>query len=229
MTTAGKISALLILLLVASARAEDRLPQLERELDLYAAEGRRDRLWNGALALGLGGVLLPAGIVMIKRNDELVHLIGIGTLITGAVQFTRVPGLFLPSDMERLRAHHSRRKAEGMSGDALVRATEREWEQEARKEDLAQKWVGGIHLAVGAAAIPIGLTFMLRDHVGDMSHNKRINVGSTLLGIGIGYMAVAAQLLANDGRSEHTWKAHRLQFGIAPTASGGLMTASGRF
>ncbi|HEY6882127.1 MAG TPA: hypothetical protein VI299_29055 [Polyangiales bacterium] len=233
MTSVAKMLTLALLLFAAHARADEPLSQLERELDLHAAEGRKERLWNGALSVALAGALMPSGIVMTKREDDLVRLIGIGTVITGGVQLLRVPGLFFASDMERLRARHVRRKASGLSGDALLRETERDWAEQARKKDQAQKWIGGFHLGIGAVAIPLGLTFMLRDHVGDVPHTKQINVGSTLLGIGVGYLAVAAQLLSGDGLTERTWKQHaltrRVSLGIAPAASGALLSASGRF
>jgi len=228
-----KLVALLSLFCVSGVHAQDRLAQLERELDLQAEEGHRERIGLGIMALTLGGTLLPAGIVMTHRHEQLVRLIGIGATVTGAVQFTLVPGLFVPSVMERVRSHHQRRKASGLSPDALLAETEREWAAEATREHNARRWVGIFHASVSAATIPIGLTFMLRHHVGDLSQPKQINIGSTLLGIGIGYMAIAGQLLFVPGRAERSWKMHDakrpMSFGVAPTASGALLTASGQF
>ncbi|MFT3925082.1 MAG: hypothetical protein QM778_21280 [Myxococcales bacterium] len=212
--------------------------QLERELDLHAREGRRERISQGIMGLVLGATLLPAGIVLGKRNDELVHLVSIGTTVTGATQLLKLPGLIFPSDMERMRGDYLKLKQSGLSGSELVRATEKIWQKEARQEHLGRAVIGYFHLGVGMAAIPLGLFFMLRHEVGDMSHTKQLNVGSTLLGIGIPVMGVAAELLFNKGPVERSWQSHevtrrerltRIELNVAPVAHGGMLSAGGRF
>jgi hypothetical protein len=225
----AKFIALALLLCVASARAEDRLTTLERELDLYAEQTRRERIGDGILSLALGATLLPAGIVMTKRDNPTVHLIGIGTIVTGAVQLARLPELISPSDMERMRLRHQRRTAEGLRGEALVAETERDWREKAAKEHRVQRLIGAINLGIGAAALPIGIAFMLRDQIGDMDHRKQLNVGSTMLGIGVGYVTSAAVMLFHDGATERSWKSHAVSLGLAPTLAGAALTASGRF
>ncbi len=229
MTSFTKLSVLALLLFATSARAQDRLSTLERELDMYAEQGKRERIGTGLITVALGGTLLPAGIVMTKRDDDLVHLIGIGTLVTGAVQLARLPEFIFPSDMERMRVRHQRRKAEGRTGDALIAATEKDWRESADKERKGRRVIGSINLSIGVAALPIGLAFMLRDHIGDLDHRKQLNVGSTLLGLGVGYMASAALLLFQPGPTDRSWSSHAVSLGLAPTAGGAALTASGRF
>ncbi|MET0287382.1 MAG: hypothetical protein ABW352_23050 [Polyangiales bacterium] len=229
MTSLVRWFAVVTLLAVCSGvRAEDRLRTLERELELHAERGKTERIWSGVFSLALAGTLVPAGIVMLKRDDDLVRLIGIGTLVTGAVQLLRLPEFIFPSDMERMRASHQRRR-ERLSGAALVAETEREWREKAAQEHRVRKWIGAFNLGLGVAALPVGLTFMLRDQVGDMEHRKQLNVGSTLLGIGVGYIGAAAMLLIADGPTESSWKEHAVSIGLAPVAFGGQLTASGRF
>ncbi|HEX5655665.1 MAG TPA: hypothetical protein VFX59_00650 [Polyangiales bacterium] len=111
----------------------------------------------------------------------------------------------------------------------LIAETERAWREKAAQEDRVQKWVGGFNLGIGVAAIPIGLAFMLRDRIGDMDHRKQLNVSSTMLGIGVGYLASASLLLFSDGATERSWRSHAVSMGVTPTASGASFSASGRF
>src|SRR5271169_3033393 len=59
------------------------LDRLSAELDFFAAEERRER-WAGALTgLGVGGIMLPTGIILLKRADGASRALAIGLIVGG--------------------------------------------------------------------------------------------------------------------------------------------------
>jgi hypothetical protein len=239
-----------VLLVLPSASAQDasaaasstarRLAVLDYELTLYAREGKRERLSSNLTSAALGALLLPVGIVLNHRDDELLQITGVGLIAGGAVQLGMSLGVFFPTDVEQVAAHHAQRKASGKPTEQVIRETEAEWKHEAEVETKAWRWAGSIQLAIGLAALPIGMTVLLKDQVGSMPHKRQINVASSLIGIGIPYLLTGVRMLFSTNPTEASWRASegaRQSWAIqtanalrvAPARGGAVFAASGRF
>ncbi|HVZ33405.1 MAG TPA: hypothetical protein VG963_13325 [Polyangiaceae bacterium] len=220
---------------LASA-GEAALAQLDRELDYYADQTRHERMTRGIVGGTLGALMLPSGIVLQQRHDALLRLTGIGLIAGGAAQLLTVPGLFIPSGMERMQRRFQVRKASGLAPDVIVRETESEWQRGAEGEHRGRAFVGFIYLGTSAGLLSTGLAFLFKDSIGGLSHNRRINIGSTFLGMGIPFLAIGAELVWIPGAKQRAWEAHlrtrdlagpvaRVRLGLVPAARGGLLSA----
>ncbi|HVZ33403.1 MAG TPA: hypothetical protein VG963_13315 [Polyangiaceae bacterium] len=226
---------------VACAQERDNpaLERLESEIDLLADDAKRERLGRGLAGLAVAGISLPTGIVLQHRKSDLVQLTGVGLIVGGAVALVPVVSAAFSSEVERLRVSHRERKAKGMAPDALVIEAEKEWEKMARNESSARRISGSIHLAIGAALVPVGLTLLFRDHVGDWSELRQLKISTSLLGVGLGWLAFGTDLLVAKGDARRAWDQHvkargerglastRIDF--APVANGGVLSAHGSF
>lgn len=240
------VIALLAAPLLTSARAAhaqnadsvDSAALLERELAVRASDGRRMRIVHAVAGVILAGVALPAGIVLQHREEQLVRLTGVGLIVGGSVQLVpALRGLF-PSDMESLYARFQERKAKNLSPEQLVAETEKDWREEAEQEHKIRTISGFIHFGLGLALLPAGLTLIFKQHVGDWSSLKQLNVGSALLGVGMSFTAIGLDLAFTKGDSQRSWEEHASatrrvaripRFSAGPVAHGAVLMASGKF
>jgi hypothetical protein len=194
-----------------TAAGSDESVRLGRELSAVAATGRRERFTNLATAAASGGVLLPFGIALSQRDDEVLRLIGVGWTVAGSVQLSGAPFLLLASPMERVSARFEERRQGGASSPALVAETEREWAAAANQSRAVRLWFGGVYGALGAAMVPTGLTFLFASPgIFGMSRTTQYDWGSALVGAGVPFVTVALQMLLRESLAETSWEAHVL-------------------
>ena len=195
MSPKRRIAALGLMLgssvLPASAIADSRSPpsdadgaRLDRALDFYASEQRRSR-WTRALGEALeGAVLLPTGIILATRSDPELELVGVGLIVTGSVALLDSSSLLAPGPMERLRAHHRRRKAHGADATAVVE-TEDEWEYEADRQRRYRPFWAVMNLAFGGVCLTLGTFSLLAQPVFGLSRHVQTTWGSVLVPLGL--------------------------------------------
>jgi hypothetical protein len=220
--------------------------RLERELAFYAAEGRRERIAMLATSLACGAVLLPAGIVLSERSDAELNLFGLGLIIGGSAQLFGVPFFLIASPMERVSARHHERATSAETDPALLRNTEDDWARAATESRLVRTSVGVVYAALGVAAVPTGLVFLLaQPGVFGMSREPQYNWGSALVGAGVPFVTIGLQLLLRESLAETSWRAHglakssqlqagrvlprALSVGMLPTRGGAMVGAEVRF
>lgn len=228
---------------ITTSRTPDRdtaLARLEWELALHAKEGRRTRRGRSLVGGIVGVTLLPAGVVLVRRHRPLERLIGISVIAEGIGQLVHLPGGVLPSGMEAVARDHDARKAQGMPHAQLVQQTEAKWKHDAEHEHALRMWGGGVQLGIGAAALPIALALLLKGEVGKLEHDRKMNLGATMMGIAGPMVVLATEQLFVAGPVESAWRAHRSvplagvaalyrTLGVAPLREGAIVVAGADF
>src|SRR5579859_2777285 len=107
------------------------LDRLGAELDLFAAEARRERWANALAGLGVGSVMLPVGVVLLRRSDGVSEALAIGLIVGGGAQLLSVPVAFLRTRMDEVRDDFRLRRLRDKDRELTVRAIEEEWREAA--------------------------------------------------------------------------------------------------
>ena len=185
------------------------LKRLGTELDLYAAEASRKRLASTLIGLGVGSLMVPTGLLLLRRTDGVSRALVIGMIIGGSAQLVSVPLQFIPTRMDALREKFISRPA-NVESKATIRQIENEWRDAADSSRQRRKVVGGSLLGVGTLSLGSGLTLLLaREGVLGLSRKHQYVWGGVLMGIGGPVITVGVRSLLEWSMEETCWEAYR--------------------
>jgi hypothetical protein len=170
----------------ATAIDAERLETFVRAASQEARTVRRATLVTTAVA---GGVLVPAGIVIGRRPDELSQSIGIGMAFGGAIPLAFGALSLSPSPMEKFEARLDARRKSGMLSPDLARITTNEW------RDLAR------------VATAIGIGFLRERPIGSLSQSAQYSIGSILVGAGVPILQLGIRTRYQASPQETWWDA----------------------
>jgi hypothetical protein len=181
--------------------------RLEAFLHAAARDARDARHANLAAGLIAGVALLPTGIVLARRSDDLSQATGIGMEFGGGIPLALTPLSLLPSPMEQLEAGFAARRAGGMSDAELKRVTLIEWRELALRSESRRFKAGVVETALGLAAVGIGLGFLGVHQVGDLSRTAQTTIGGVLVGSGLPTLQLGVRLFFQRSPQETWWDA----------------------
>lgn len=241
--------ALLLTSVAGIARADDVVGQapsddhdaesLGMELAVYGASAKHERIVAGATGAMTGALLLPTGIALSTRSDDVSQSIGVGMIVGGSASLLVSLASLRSSTMEGLATSFEEARASGAASAELVRATELAWADAAEKSHRKRIGGGIVALALGAACTGAGLYLMLSEPgVFGQSRNGQYTTGSFLIGPGVPILGNGIRALVQETPEETSWKAHRASKGgarssgpvpevsLAPVRGGGFATVS---
>jgi hypothetical protein len=214
-------ASLLVVLIPGSARADDEPPirppasapaatdadvaRVEGLVHAAAAEAHKARHAGMLAGLVAGAALVPTGIVLNHRSDDVAQSIGVGLIVGGAAPAAFSLLLLLPSPAEQFADSYDRRRASGMSGRDLVRATEADWQRLAENSRDRRVRMGHVEMWLGAAATGAGIYLLVSKPFSGMSRNEQYTIGSLLVGPGIPFVTLGIRSLVQESPEERAW------------------------
>jgi hypothetical protein len=207
------------------------LNRLGAELDLFAAEARRERWANALTGLGVGSIMLPTGIVLLQRSDGASEALAIGLIVGGGAQLISVPLAFLRTRMDDVRDDFRQRFRDADRVKTL-RAIEEEWRDAAVAAHRQRTLGGTIMLVTGAAHLVMGVVFLLAPAgILGLDRTAQYTWGGTFLGVGASVGTIGVRLSIQESAEERSWNAYQLMasprvlpavsLGVAPAHGGG--------
>src|SRR3984957_6202739 len=186
------------------------IEHLATELDFFTAEARRARVAEALTGLAIGSVIVPSGLILLHRTDGISEALVIGLIVGGSAQVVTAPFGFLPTRMEQVRDDLRDRRWKQPDSKDTVRAIEDEWRDAAAASRKRRKIVGTTMLAIGAASLSTGLTFLLASsNVRGMNRSTQYTVGGVLTGSGIQLTSQAVRFLFEWTAEETSWESYR--------------------
>jgi hypothetical protein len=203
------------------------LKRLSTELDFFTAEARRARMAESLTGLGIGTAIVPAGLVLLHRTDGISQALVIGLIIGGSAQVVTAPFGFLPTRMDQIRDDLRDRRWKEPDSKDTVRAIEDEWRDAAASSRKKRQIVGTTMLALGAASLTTGLTFLLAPSgVFGMNRQTQYTVGGVLTGSGIQVMSQGVRFIFEWSAEETSWESYRNMKADAPALRSALSSTS---
>jgi hypothetical protein len=182
--------------------------RLGKELTLFAEGANRARLATAVAGLGIGGALVPSGIVLLSRTDGVARSLVIGMIIGGSAQLASAPLMLIPTRMDELRDTF-RSRYEGFDSKGTVREFENEWRSAAESSRRNRLYLGTTLLSFGATSLAVGLTALLAPPVLGMSRKTQYTVGGVMMGVGVSTTTVSLRFLLEWSSEETSWEAYR--------------------
>ncbi len=161
------------------------IERLETLVHTAAQEARSERRANLVAVTVAGGVLVPTGIVIAQRPDELSRSIGVGLTFSGLIPLAFAALSHSPSPMEKFETRFDARCKSGMLSADLARITTTEWWDLARVSRDRRRSDGIRRIAMGLAATAIGIGFLRERPIGGLSRGAQYSIGSVLVGSGV--------------------------------------------
>jgi hypothetical protein len=213
------------------------LNRLGAELDLFAAEARRERWANALAGLGVGSIMLPTGIVLLPRSDGASEALAIGLIVGGSAQLISVPLAFLRTRMDDVRDDFRQRRLRDADPVTTLRAIEEEWRDAAAAAHRLRTLGGTIAILAGAANLIVGVVFLLAPAgILGLDRTAQYTWGGTFLGIGASVGTIGVRLSIQESAEERSWNAYQVMtsprvlpsvsLGVAPTSGGGIGLAT---
>jgi hypothetical protein len=244
--------ALVAVLATADARADDAPPvdppdadtvaaaNLHEALSIAAGNARDARTTVVVTGLVAGAALVPAGVVLAKRSDDVSRSIGVGMSVGGGVPLLFSLLSLRSSEMEHLASSFDTLRASGTSDAALVGQLESDWARMAEARHDRRNLGGAIMVGLGLALTGAGLYMLLRDPgVLGLSRNDQYTAGSFLTGPGVPILSVGIRALLQESIEETSWESYRATksaharpdvalpaLSFAPQRGGGVATAT---
>lgn len=207
------------------------LNRLGEELDLFAAEARRERLADALTGLGVGSVMLPVGIVLLRRADGVSEALAIGLIVGGGAQLLSVvPAALLRTRMDGVRDDFRLRRFRDTDSETTVRAVEKEWRDAAVAAHHLRTLGGTAALIVGAVSLVTGMVFLLAPAgILGLNRTDQYTWGGSLLGIGASVGTIGVRISIEETAEERSWNAYRLMTAphVLPSVSLGVMPMRG--
>ena len=185
------------------------LARLDVELDLFTAEARRTRLATTLTGLGIGGAVIPAGLVLLGRTDGVSQALVIGMIVGGSAQVLSVPFSYLPTRMDDLREELKdlESKADPKATIALI---ETKWRAAAEAGRSRRTYVGATLSTIGVLSLGGGLTFLLASEgILGMTRKTQYTLGGVMMGTGIPVTTQGIRMLLEWSLEETAWEAYR--------------------
>jgi hypothetical protein len=236
-----------------TAHADDAAPVVPRAANATDAQRLQDSLAIAAdsarnartttLLTGLvsGVILVPAGVVLARRPDDVSKSVGVGMTIGGSASLLVSMLSLRSSTMEGLSASFEELRASGVSNEELVRTVESRW-ADAAETSHRKRIVGGwISVGLGTVLTGAGLYMLFADPgVFGQSRNDQYTTASFLVGPGVPLLGVGLRALTQETTEETSWKAYRATtaprptlpmpaLSLAPVRGGGVAAASFTF
>jgi hypothetical protein len=178
---------------------------LERALDFFASDQHRARVRAGWAEVAEAAVVLPPGILLTTRSDAELQLVGVGLIVTGSQALLDAPNSLLPGFMERVRAHHARRRATQAAGAAFY-ATREEWAEEVVREHRLRPFWGVMNLAAGGVFLATGMILLLaKPGILGLGRQTQYTLGSVLVPIGLRGAWDGLCLLTSESYEQRAW------------------------
>jgi len=213
------------------------LNRLGIQLDLFAAQARRQRVATSLTGVGMAAALIPTGIVLLKRTDGVSQAVVIGMIVGGSGQLLSVLAGFIPTRMDKVREQLRERVAAGADMHDTVETIETKWRDAAAAGRRRRLRVGGTLLSVGLMSLGTGLTFLLASEgIFGMSRKTQYTLGGIAMGTGIPVTTLGVHFLFEWSTEETAWEAYRKMkadgaavqgrptptVGVAPTPGGAM-------
>ena len=186
------------------------LNRLGIQLDLFAAEARRNRIATTLTGIGMASALIPTGIVLLKRTDGVSQAVVIGMIVGGSAQLLSVLAGFLPTRMDDVRDQLQARIAAHANMHDTVEIIETKWRDAAAAGRTRRIRVGGTLLSVGLMSLGTGLTFLIApEGIFGMSRKTQYTIGGIAMGTGIPVTTLGVHFLFEWSTEETAWEAYR--------------------
>ena len=186
------------------------LNRLGIQLDLFAAQARRQRVATSLTGVGMAAALIPTGIVLLKRTDGVSQAVDIGMIVGGSGQLLSVLAGFIPTRMDKVREQLRERVAAGADMHDTVETIETKWRDAAAAGRRRRLRVGGTLLSVGLMSLGTGLTFLLASEgIFGMSRKTQYTIGGIAMGTGIPVTTLGVHFLFEWSTEETAWEAYR--------------------
>jgi hypothetical protein len=214
------------------------LNRLATELDLFAAEARRNRLATTFTGIGMASALIPTGIILLSRTDGVSQAVVIGMIVGGSAQLVGVLAGFIPTRMDDIHKSLQERIAAHADQHATVDAIETGWRDAAAAGRTRRIRVGSTLLSVGLMSLGTGLTFLIHaEGIFGMSRKTQYTIGGIAMGTGIPVTTLGMHFLFEWSTEETAWEAYRTMkadgdavlsrrrtptVGVVPTPGGAL-------
>ena len=179
--------------------------RLETFVHTAAQEARTARRASLVAITVAGGALVPAGIVIARRPDELSQSIGIGMTFGGAIPLAFAALSLSPSPMEKFEARFDARRKGGMLSADLTRITTNEWRDLARVSHERRRSDGARRIAMGLVATAIGVGFLRERPIGSLSRTAQYSIGSVLVGSGVPILQLGIRTRYQASPQETWW------------------------
>jgi hypothetical protein len=215
--------------------------RLGDSLALAADAARSARTTTIVTGVVSGVLLVPTGVVLARRDDDVSRSIGVGMTIGGSASLLFSTLSLRTSTTEGLSASFDELRASGVSNEELVRTMESRW-ADAAEASRRKRVVGGwISVGLGTALTGAGLSLLLADPgVFGQSRNGQYTTASFLVGPGVPILGVGLRALTQETTEETSWKAYRATtsprpplplpaLSFAPVRGGGVAAASFTF
>jgi hypothetical protein len=166
----------------ADADSDRELARAAVLLEQGAVDGLASR--DAAIVVGVSTsvVLIPTGIVLLLRSDDVARIIGAGlTGSAGGALFVFAKSL-RRSASERLFESFQTWRASGLSDGDLLRKTESIWAAAAAESAERRVKVGTIETIVGGAFVAAGAALVLSPQLGGFNRHRQYAIGSVLMG-----------------------------------------------
>ncbi len=245
---AAVLGASLLLAAAPHALADDGRPKpqpvavdldrLSAELDFFAAEERRERWASALTGLGVGNIMLPTGIVLLKRADGASRALAIGLIVGGGAQLLSVPAGLLRSRMDGVRDDFQKQWLFSHADpEAILRTAEAAW-RDAAVEAHHLRTIGGVAaLITGAACLVAGVVFLLGPSgMLGLDSTARYTWGGTFLGTGASVATLGVRTSIEETPEERSWNTYQLMaaphvlppvsLGVSPMRGGGIGVAT---
>ena len=214
------------------------LNRLGIQLDLFAAEARRNRIATTLTGIGMASALIPTGIILLKRTDGVSQAVVIGMIVGGSAQLLSVLAGFIPTRMDDVRNQLQERVAAHANMHDTVETIETKWRDAAVAGRTRRIRVGGTLLSVGLMSLGTGLTFLIApEGIFGMSRKTQYTIGGIAMGTGIPVTTLGVHFLFEWSAEETAWEAYRKMkadgaavrglpttptVGVAPTPGGAM-------
>ena len=186
------------------------LNRLGIQLDLFAAQARRQRVATSLTGVGMAAALIPTGIVLLERTDGVSQAVVIGMIVGGSAQLLSVLAGFIPTRMDKVREQLLERVAANADMHDTVETIETKWRDAAAAGRRRRLRVGGTLLSVGLMSLGTGLTFLLASEgIFGMSRKTQYTLGGIAMGTGIPVTTLGVHFLLEWSTEETAWEAYR--------------------
>jgi hypothetical protein len=186
------------------------LHRLGIQLDLFAAEARRNRIATTLTGIGMASALIPTGIILLKRTDGVSQAVVIGMIVGGSAQLLSVLAGFIPTRMDEVRNQLQERIAAHANMHDTVETIETKWRDAAAAGRTRRIRVGGTLLTVGLMSLGTGLTFLIApEGIFGMSRKTQYTIGGIAMGTGIPVTTLGVHFLFEWSTEETAWEAYR--------------------
>ena len=204
------------------------LERLGIQLDLFAAEARRNRIATMLTGIGMASALIPTGIILLERTAGVSQAVVIGMIVGGSAQLLSVLAGFIPTRMDEVHERLRERIAAHADMHDTVETIETGWRNAAAAGRTRRIRVGGTLLTVGLMSLGTGLTFLIASEgILGMSRKTQYTIGGIAMGTGIPVTTLGVHFLFEWSTEETAWEAYRKMkatptVGVVPTAGGAM-------